>query len=148
MSPQEYAYRFKNEQAISYQQVENCLMCSPQTKLTWDTIIDLLLNVNQLQMNRNDNYVSEYNQGSEDNETNSCKMSGVSKFDNSSILSGGVIKNKYEAHQQKMKSFINIQSRTHGHNTVANTHLNSLNISKRESLKDGAETFGKQNSPE
>lgn len=35
---------------------------------------------------------------------------------------------------------------THCHNSLANTNLNSLNISKRGSL-NGAETFGKNNSP-
>ena len=99
-------------------------------------------------MVRHDNYpYSEYYQGSDDNDTHSCKLSGVSKFENSSILSGGV-RNKYEAHQRKMKNFVNQQARTQGNNTVANTYLNSLNISKRESIKDGVETFGKQNTPE
>jgi hypothetical protein len=45
MSEQEYQYRFPSEQAISFIQIENKLMCSKYTKMTWDNIIDLLLTI-------------------------------------------------------------------------------------------------------
>ena len=45
MSEQEYRYRFPSEQAISFIQIENKLMCSRHTKMTWDNIIDLLLTI-------------------------------------------------------------------------------------------------------
>ena len=45
MSEQEYKYRFPSELAISFMQIENKLMCSKFSKMTWDNIIDLLLTI-------------------------------------------------------------------------------------------------------
>ena len=47
MSEQEYRYRFPSEQAISFLQIENQLMCSRYSRMTWDNIIDLLLTINK-----------------------------------------------------------------------------------------------------
>lgn len=46
ISHEEYSYRFRSEQAISYLQIETLLKTSPLINLSWDQIIDILLNIN------------------------------------------------------------------------------------------------------
>jgi hypothetical protein len=62
VSPEEYNYRFPSEQAISFIQLENQLMCSPNSQLTWDNLIDLLLIVHinpKVDSNQVDHHVDD-----------------------------------------------------------------------------------------
>jgi hypothetical protein len=142
----EYLRKFKNEQAISFLQIENSIMCCPLTLLSWDSIIDLLLNVNQQQFletikqekaQQNIDFNTDRQFNDEYLDSNSCKMSGVSPFDNSSQMSkdGSLfMKQKFENFQRKMhvKNFPKTQ---------AHTNKNSLNSSPVTS-RHNVETFG------
>lgn len=142
VSIEEYKQRFKNEQAISFLQIENSVMCCPLTHLSWDSIIDLLLNVNQQQFietikekQANNVDFNTERQYEEYLDSNSCKMSGVSPFDNSSQMSKDnlILKSKFENLHKK----IGMKPKTAQH-----TNMNSLNSSPQPHQKHNMETFG------
>ena len=153
MGADEYNYRYRSEQAISYQLIETQLMTCRMTALSWDSIIDLLLNVNNDQTRRPSaavekevNAEDQLNVGIMDNKSpaiindledvdlNSCYISGASKFENSSISNNNFkskIANKNEKYQSHRMEFPQTFQ-----NTVANSLLNSGLNSIRDS-KDG-----------
>ena len=99
VSVEDYVSKFGNEQAISFYQIENQLMCSQYSNLSWDNLIDLLMlsnNQDHLQSPRSDKSGSN-----QINEPVSCAISAISKIDNFSLNSrdiGGLSKwgNKYQ----------------------------------------------------